>query len=153
MAEPVTGWGPDDAGLPSEDALAEAAYLVSRGVRPMALAGHCDPHPMVMLRARTRLSTASMLHGTAQRVIPFVIEEKDSASCGYAARSWVIDLFRWACLPEIPPRRRHEILGLLLGYSAEAIGAHQELGAGELFTMPITAPEPEREAGRTGDER
>lgn len=114
----------------------------------MALAGHCDADPMVMLRARTRLGTASMLHGTAERVIPFVIEGKDSAWCGYAARAWVIELFQWAGSPEVRAPYRHAILGLLLGYSAEAIGAHEELSAGSRFTMPVTAPEPEREAGR-----
>lgn len=114
-----------DALLPGHDYLEEAAYLVSRGVRPLALAGHCRRDPDVMLRVRTRLAIA------AQRfdVLVFVQPEPrlpDSAAFGFAAHRWVIDLLGWLDAPEVPRARAHEILGLLLGYSAPAIARHQE---------------------------
>jgi hypothetical protein len=130
--DPIPGWGPDDAGLPPDQHLEEAAYLIARGVRPMALAGHCEAKPMVMLRASTRLSTAAI----GQDVLPFVIDSGDGgASCGYAAARWVIDLYESAFRDRHP--NRHQILGLLLGYSVPAISRHEENGGGRRFTMPL----------------
>ena len=132
--DPIPVWGPDDAGLPGNDVLLEHAYLVSRGVRPMALAGHCPADPMVMLRASTRLSTAAI----GQDVLPFVIDNGDgTASCGYAAARWVIDLFESAFRDKHP--NRHQILGLLLGYSVPAISRHEENNSGRRFTGPMEA--------------
>jgi hypothetical protein len=131
-ADPVPGWGPDDAGLPSDDCLQEAAYLVSRGVRPMALAGHCKADPMVMLRASTRLGTAAARFDA----LPFVIDfGEDRADCGYAAARWVIDLYE-DIIRDCHPHR-HEIIGLLLGYSPSAISRHQENGSGRRFADPV----------------
>jgi hypothetical protein len=124
-----------DGHLPSRDALEEAAYLVSRGVRPLALAGHCPADPVMMLRARTVLSTVAM----RLDVITFVIIEADhpqNASFGYAAHRWVIDLLEWACSPDVPRARKHEVLGLLLGYSPAAIARHQESDGLWEFRLP-----------------
>jgi hypothetical protein len=59
--------------------------------------------------------------------IPFVIDRGDgNADCGYSANKWAIDLYRYA-IREVPEQHRHKIIGLLLGYSAQAIQEHDEL--------------------------
>lgn len=131
--EPVAGWGDDDAGLPPDSQLEEAAYLVSRGVRPMALAGTCAADPMVMLRVSTRLATAAMRFDA----LPFVIDFGDGrADCGYAAAKWVIDLYEATWRDRHP--HRHQITGLLLGYSPSAIARHEENGTSRRFAAPAT---------------
>lgn len=132
MGEPIPGPLTWDAGLPTDEHLEEHAYLVARGVRPMALAGTCEADPVTMLRAQTRLGTAGQRHDA----LPFVIDHGDGrASCGYAACEWVIDLYQWAWAGDLPKERRHQITGLLLGYSAEAIARHGEQ-TGRRFQMP-----------------
>ena len=72
----------------------EAAYLVSRGVRPLALLGAIEPDPEAMKAAFVQLNQFAGVEG----VIPFVIERSDhpSAQTGYAAASWVVDLLQWS---------------------------------------------------------
>jgi hypothetical protein len=113
-----------DAYLPPRDVLDNEAYLVSRGVRPLALAGHCPAEPLVMLRVKQGLRKVRQ----AQLVIPFVFAEGDRgmAAFGYASHRWCIDLLEWVLSGTVPPPRKHEMLGLLLGYSPAAIARHQE---------------------------
>jgi hypothetical protein len=114
-----------DEYLPSRDLLDAEAYLVSRGVRPVALVGHCPADPVIMLRVKSGLHKVLQ----AQLVIPFIFAEKDrpeTAAFGYAAHRWCVDLLEWVMSAEVPPARKHEILGLLLGYSPSAIARHQE---------------------------
>ena len=130
--DPIPGWGDDSAGLPSDEFLEESAYLVSRGVRPMALAGTCEAGPMVMLRASTRLGTAAMRFDA----LPFVIDFGEGrADCGYATAKWVIDLYEATWRDRSP--FRHQITGLLLGYSPSAIARHEENGTSRRFTEPL----------------
>lgn len=114
-----------DAYLPPRDVLHNEAYLVSRGVRPLALAGHCPADPLIMLRVKQGLHRVRQ----AEMVIPFVFPEGDPggmAAFGYASHRWCIDLLEWVLSGEVPPARKHEMLGLLLGYSPSAIARHQE---------------------------
>ena len=116
-----------DCYVPPREVLDSECYLISRGVRPLALIGHCPADPVTMCRVKTLLHRAV----TASHVITFVIGEGDkghgpSAAFGYAAHRWVIDMLRWALSERVPPVRRHEILGLLCGYSPAAIARHQE---------------------------
>jgi hypothetical protein len=114
-----------DAYLPPRDILDSEAYLVSRGVRPLALAGHCPADPLIMCRVKQGLHGARQ----AQLVIPFVFPEggfEGMAAFGYASHRWCIDLLEWVLSGEVPPVRKHEMLGLLLGYSPSAIARHQE---------------------------
>lgn len=63
-------------------------------------------------------------------MIPFIIlEDTGTIAYGYAAHRWAIDLLTWLLAGDgrTTGPRRHEILGLLLGYSAAAIARHQEL--------------------------
>jgi hypothetical protein len=115
-----------DEYVPSWRELDNEAYLVSRGVRPLALVGHCPADPVVMLRVRTLLNRARQ----AGEVIAFIVTEggagEGMAAFGYAAHRWAVDLLEWALSGAIPPARKHEILGLLCGYSPAAIARHQE---------------------------
>jgi hypothetical protein len=110
----------------------EHAYLVNRGVRAMALIGHCPAEHLEMLKIATKIE------GLAEPgVIPFVIDRGDGmADYGYAAKSWVVNLYEWVvCASEetVPPLQRHRILGLLLGYSADAIRDYEEMQRGRRF--------------------
>ena len=110
--------------------MAEAAYLVSRGVRPLAVVAEGVADEMQMIRAMTVLGRYS-----DDRAIRFVVDHEDgTASWGYAAAAWAIDLYRWARLEEKDESRRHQVLGLLLGYSPEAVARHLDSLVGRLFT-------------------
>ena len=119
-----------DALLPSDEVLANEAYLVARGVRPLALIDRQVPAGETRaIRYRTRLERAAQ--GSPEAVAFVVVTRAAPGSVigGYAAHGWVIDLLKWALSPEVPGARSHEILGLLgllLGYSPQEIADHQE---------------------------
>ena len=116
----------------SESYVSEHAYLVARGVRPMAIVGHVEADKNLMLQAASRLETVSV----GESVIPFVIPRSDGfADCGFAAARWVVDLYAWLVGPDgVPEDHAHRIRGLLLGYNAEAIRDHDDRGCGRRFT-------------------
>ena len=101
----------------TESELEEQAYLVSRGVRPMALVGRFQAvDEDTILCMATRMEVVGSRFG----VIPFVLAEHDgTASCGFTSHQWIVDTHRW--LMTIQPPYSHRIMGLLLGYSAAAI--------------------------------
>jgi len=107
------------------EVLKEQAYLISRGVRPMALIGNCASDPETMLSTLKAIEECS-----ESGAIPFVINKgHGSADYGYAASQWVIDVFSLFSRAEspVPERERGCILGLLLGYSSEAIGRYARM--------------------------
>ena len=117
--------------MESAESVQEQAYLVSRGVRPLALLDTCDLDETVMA---TRFVWLNQLAGK-YTVIPFVLPREDfpCAMTGYAAAPWVVDLLAWSY--KQPLRQHHRIIGLLLGYSANAIAEHD---AREFAGKPIT---------------
>jgi hypothetical protein len=119
-----------DEYLPPEEVLEEQAYLVARGVRPLSLIGHCATDEMTLLRVATRIEIAA-----CPGVVSFVIDHGDeTASFGYAAAGWVVDLYQWANTPAlVPQEQRHRINGLLLGYSVPAISSHDDESSGRRF--------------------
>ena len=126
----MTSPGPS---LPSEEVLREQAYLVSRGVRPLSLAGHChiaEDDRTTLLRMATHVER----HADAN-VIPFVVDHGDGvASYGYSESGWALDLYEWAVRdPAVPQEQRHRIVGLLLGYGAPAVSRYEEEGSGRRF--------------------
>lgn len=127
-----------DASLPGNEVLAEHSYLVARGVRPMALAGWCTSDPMIMLRAATRLEAVA-----ETGALPFVVDHQDgSATFGYAAAPWVLDLYEWLGKGSaVPQEQRERITGLLLGYAPDAISRYEANGTGRRFTSPSGLPE------------
>lgn len=126
--------------LPSQDLIAEHAYLVARGVRALAVVGRCEADAAQML------STATELERHAQAgAVPFVFDRGDGvADYGYAAAAWVLDLYRWLHSDGVPATYRHHVTGLLLGYSAAAIREHDEAGAGRLFDEATVVARPWR---------
>lgn len=94
-----------------EEQASNAAYLVARGVRALALLdANCAPdlHP-----AALEMLAAQGCKGA----IPFVTAK---GAMGYVSHPWALELFNF-CMDEKIGVRRNEILGLLLGYSAESI--------------------------------
>jgi len=118
--------------LPVDEVLREQAYLVSRGVRQLSLAGHChvDADSDGLLGVATHLER----HGEGN-AIPFVVDHGDGvASYGYSESRWALDLYEWAVTdPSVPQEQRHRIIGLLLGYGAPAVSRYEEEGSGRRF--------------------
>lgn len=102
----------------------------------MALAGWCRADPLVMLRVSTRLEAAA-----EAGALPFVIDHQDgSATFGYAAARWVLDLYEWLVRDtHVPQEHRERITGMLLGYAAEAISRYEESGTGRRFIAPTAS--------------
>lgn len=119
--------------LGSEDYIREQAYLVARGVRPMAIVADCPAEPMTMLRAETILERLA-----GNGVLTFVIDRGDGhAHCGYAASGWAMDLLRWVAVDQaVPAVQRHRVVGLLLGYGPAQIGRFEEGLGGRMFAGP-----------------
>lgn len=105
--------------LPSADLVREQAYQISRGVRPMALLGTCGHDRIAEVRGL--LTVQGQHHPEA---LPFVLSDGDVVHFGFAAASWVVDLFRWA--QGQPEAQRERIEGLLLGYGPREIERHDE---------------------------
>jgi hypothetical protein len=120
----------------SDDALLDHAYLVARGVRPVALIGCCPGDLPTAQAVVTRLKTLGA--GTA---IPFVIPNGGTFAYGYASHAWAVDLLQWAFSDECPEVQRHRIVGLLLGYSPDEIRAFEEHSSGQ---AAIWSPSPAR---------
>jgi hypothetical protein len=118
--------------MDSPDCLAEHAYLVARGVRPLAIAGDCEADPDRMMAAATAVDLA-----TVPGAIPFVVDHGTGwASFGYAGFAWALDLFEWVANPEneVPEEQRHRIVGLLLGYGGGAVDRHDAEVSGRRFS-------------------
>jgi hypothetical protein len=105
----------------SDDALLDHAYLVARGVRPLALIGSCAEGRARVVRERLDLLAEP---GS----IPFQVPNRKRGwlSCGYAGAPWVVDLLRWVLSDECPVTHQDRIMGLLCGYSTQAIQAFEE---------------------------
>lgn len=70
--------------------------------------------------------------------IPFVVDREDGcADFGYAAAAWAVDLLRWMALAKIPSEQEARIMGLLLGYSPNAIRTFEERRAGRAFPVGL----------------
>jgi hypothetical protein len=113
--------------------LREQSLLVGRGVRLLALIGECSSDSAEMLEIATRIETLA-----GENVIAFVLDEGDGrAEYGYAAAEWVLDLFRWVVTEScVSALHRNRIVGVLCGYSAEAIRLFEERQSGRLFRSP-----------------
>lgn len=121
----------------SDELIREHGYLVARGVRPLALVGHCEADPMAMLRASTRLEEA-----VPPGAIPWVFDREDGvADYGCAGAAWAVDLMEWVVKSgAVPEVQRHRIMGLLLGYSTSEIAKHEADASIRRFAEP-TLPE------------
>jgi hypothetical protein len=122
--------------IPPDEVVREQAYLVARGVRPLALVTTFEvANADLMLQVATRLECLAGEVG--ERAIPFVVDNMNGqADCGYAAASWAIDLFRWVVASgSVPDVHRKRIIGLLLGYDASSIRQFEERSSGRAFEI------------------
>jgi hypothetical protein len=119
--------------IPNLDVLVEHAYLVARGVRPLAIANHFQTASVSVLRIATVIEAAA----EGEDVLPFVLDHGDgSGSFGYAANRMTLDFYEWAASDRaIPEQQRHRIIGMLLGYSPVAISRYEETGCGRRFAQ------------------
>lgn len=121
---------------PTSEIIQEHLYLVDRGVRALALIGHCEAEKDTMFRIYSILDCESR-HGS----IPFVIDRGDGlADFGYGSAAWTVDLYRWAVTENgsVPDRQRSRILGLLLGYSIDSIARFEEAQSGRFFDAAVS---------------
>ena len=128
-----------------EKTMIEQAYLISRGVRPLALVDTVEAkNPVEILKAYNKMQFVLTDNhpgmGSGVHVIPFAIlrKEGDWVDVGFAARAWVVDTLKWI-QDNAPQPHLDRLLGLMLGYSPDAIAANDESGSGELFPDTITA--------------
>jgi hypothetical protein len=119
--------------LPSRDLISEQEYLVSRGVRPLAIIGHYAADARYLGRIER------LLEAESGGVLPFAIDHGDgTASYGFAASEWVLDLYRWLVTDaHVPQKQRHRVVGLLLGYGVEAVTEYESQSPGLRQTVPI----------------
>lgn len=111
----------------------EASYLVSRGVRPIALAmDHCEPEDL-------EKAQKALEEGGYPGALPFVIEITDAFQLGYVAEPWVLELYVWLRGPDVPMDKYEALSGLLFGYSIEAISQclHKK---GDFTRTPLEDP-------------
>ena len=95
----------------------EHAYMIARGVRPMALVGTCEASDDMMEHMYSELQKYA-----CPGAIPFVVRQcHDQASYGYAAHEWSVELLLWANATPSAVRYKHMITGLLLGYNSHSI--------------------------------
>ena len=120
--------------LPSDDTIQEQAYLVSRGVRPLALIGTCESEPTEMLRVYNKLEFIRTGGAMGIEPIPIVLKRADGscADVGFAARPWVAETLKWM-QDNMPQPHLDRLLGLMMGYSPDAITANDAWEAGRLF--------------------
>ncbi len=73
--------------------------------------------------------------------MPFVLDHGDgTASYGYAAGRWALDLYEWAVSdPQVPEEQRDRVVGLLLGYSGPSIARYEDEGNGRRFAISESA--------------
>ena len=124
----------------SDDAIQEQAYLVSRGVRPLALVGTVEAgDEFEVMRTVQRLETVQVGDSLALMPIVMAVERYDDplVDLGFASHSWVVDTFDWINR-NVPAPHRDRMLGLMLGYSADAIAAFDASHSGQRFTRDIS---------------
>lgn len=111
------------------NAIEREAYLVERGVRPIALMGTRPADATEKVRLLTQLKKFCY----KMDVKPFVIDRNDGAvEYGIASAGWALDLFKWLLSAKIPQVQKDRIQGLLFGYDIKSIARFEELSNGQL---------------------
>lgn len=104
-----------------EHSLYEAAWLVSRGVRPLAQA---TAGLLKDLPGGLEWLSQAVEEGAYKGVHKVILTTSDTYEVFYAAEEWVLDLYVWSCSEDVPGKHSEAISGLLLGYSPNAIAAY-----------------------------
>ena len=103
----------------NEEKILEHAYLISRGARHLALVVTLPPSDNPPSLLLSRLENVSACYSD---VIPFVHKEDHGLiTCGFAKERWVLELYKWVHDSKVPEKYRDMIIGLLCGYSTEAL--------------------------------
>lgn len=122
--------------LPSVEVMKEHAYLVGRGVRLLAIVGSIEDDPYTISEALIMLNeTSAESAGSQERVpIPFLVKNPpplNQITIGFASHAWVVDIYEWLSDKNVPLEMTGRVLGLLLGYSGDAIEQFENRTAGQ----------------------
>ena len=120
----------------AEAQMSHDAYLVAQGVRALALVAVIPNDPSFMVDAYNVLATIGngVYPGACRPAMPFVLPllGEDVADAGYASHSWVIDTYEWI-VGNVPKPHLARLLGLLLGYSSDAVAAYDDRPTGARY--------------------
>jgi len=108
--------------------LSEAAYIVGRGARPIALLGCIDASEEEEREVwRALLESCSFEDATIRAfVLHHTMDGDKVVTFGYAQHQWAVDLLKHAYTNTMPECLTDILEGVLLGYSSEAIQKHYE---------------------------
>lgn len=141
---------------PTDVEIYEAGYLVSRGVRPLAVVATILDDPEQASELWSRLASSTFGASVAVTPIPFVVRVVVFGTTmvhgGYAARKWLIETWQWVH-EIVPASHRNRLTGLLLGYSVEAIAAFDESESGIPPENRRATPSPAPAVDRGGSAR
>lgn len=122
----------------SDALIAEQAYLIECGIRPMMLFYRIRADPVLMGRVASYIERCA----EGRAVIPFVFDDKSGlAWIGYAANKCVFDTFRWVT-ESLDEPYYSRVLGLLLGYSPVEIAKYDAQQPIRIFPNPTKLPGP-----------
>lgn len=121
--------------LPSVEVMSEQAYLVARGVRLLAIVGTVENVLETMVDVRQKLYEAAVESaGSQARVpIPFLVEVSGigRVEVGFASHDWVVDVYEWLLGGDVPDQMVGRVIGMLLGYSGDAVAQYERMQAGQ----------------------
>ena len=91
------------------------------------------------MAAYTKLEYTNVGRANGTEIIPLVLLRKDRscADVGFVARAWVSETFKWV-MDNAPQPHLNRLLGLILGYSPDAIAALDESESGRLFPYGVS---------------
>jgi hypothetical protein len=114
----------------------------------MALVEVVRTTPEVAFSIHYYLRASTTLEGGCG-AIPFAVAGRDGFYyCGFAGAPWVVRLLEAAVTEPKFSAWSHQIMGLLLGYSAAAIQDHENMSSGEPIVPRVLGS-----AASTGDGR
>lgn len=108
-----------------DELIVDHAYLVARGVRLLAVIGTVRNTEMATDVMNQRLAKIAAESAGTQELypIPLLMGEEgcEWATVGFASHEWVINAYEWLQGDDVPGDIANRLIGLLHGYSGEAI--------------------------------
>ena len=121
--------------LPSVEVVSEQAYLVARGVRLLAIVGAVKDDPELVATVSQMLYEAAVESAGSQARVPIPFLTKCSGTnlvdLGFASHEWVVDVYEWILSGYVPDQMVGRVMGMLLGYSGDAIMQYERMQAGQ----------------------
>ena len=117
-------------GTSFDELLHEKGYLVSRGVRPLALVKNVSALDRNEVK-RTIQDIHLQRYGCSE-IQPSVVSIRrgDRIVLGFASHAWVAETLEWSEF--LPEKWRARVRGMLLGYSPGSIEAYERANSGLL---------------------